>query len=135
MDQRGAEEKWPMEDRFWLEVRPPCPSHISQPAEPALHSIASEIAGRLLTYSIDVRRELSLSKSIPLLIMCARIVVHSQGMVEGGSGVVLTWLAVSYFVRLQGEAQRQAISSYVLRNAAPLPGTAAGFLLLDEGYR
>ncbi|GMN68681.1 hypothetical protein TIFTF001_037737 [Ficus carica] len=40
-------------------------------------------------------------------------------------GVVLTWLAVSYFVRLQGEAQRQAISSYVLRNAAPLPGTAA----------
>ncbi|GMN28707.1 hypothetical protein TIFTF001_050555 [Ficus carica] len=67
--------------------------------------------------------------------MCARIVVHSQGMVEGGSGVVLTWLAVSYFVRLQGEAQRQAISSYVLRNAAPLPGTAAGFLLLDEGYR
>ncbi|GMN31035.1 hypothetical protein TIFTF001_044540 [Ficus carica] len=74
-------------------------------------------------------------RSIPLLIMCARIVVHSQGMVEGGSGVVLTWLAVSYFVRLQGEAQRQAISSYVLRNAAPLPGTAAGFLLLDEGYR
>ncbi|GMN18840.1 hypothetical protein TIFTF001_048543 [Ficus carica] len=50
-------------------------------------------------------------------------------------GVVLTWLAVSYFVRLQGEAQRQAISSYVLRNAAPLSGTAAGFLLLDEGYR
>ncbi|GMN66552.1 hypothetical protein TIFTF001_035612 [Ficus carica] len=30
-----------------------CPSHISQSAEPALHSIASEIAGRLLTYSID----------------------------------------------------------------------------------
>ncbi|GMN66858.1 hypothetical protein TIFTF001_035923 [Ficus carica] len=62
-----------------------CPSHISQSAEPALHGIASEIAGRLLTYSIDVRRELSLSNSIPLHIMCARTVVHSQGMVEGGS--------------------------------------------------
>ncbi|GMN70223.1 hypothetical protein TIFTF001_039268 [Ficus carica] len=67
-----------------------CPSHISQSAEPALHSIASEIASRLLTYSIDVRRELSL-------------------------GYLLFY--------------------YVLRNAAPLPGTAVGFLLLDEGYR
>ncbi|GMN59737.1 hypothetical protein TIFTF001_028824 [Ficus carica] len=44
----------------WL--RATCPSHISQSAAPAFHSIASEIAGRILTYSIDVRRELSLSK-------------------------------------------------------------------------
>ncbi|GMN37677.1 hypothetical protein TIFTF001_042671 [Ficus carica] len=47
---------------FFNSICSKCPSHISQSAEPVLHSIASEIAGRLLTYSIDVRRELSLSK-------------------------------------------------------------------------
>ena len=53
-----------------------CPSHISQSAAPAFHSIASEIAGRILTYSIDVRRELSLSKYNYYIRDTKHIIVH-----------------------------------------------------------
>ncbi|GMN61454.1 hypothetical protein TIFTF001_030544 [Ficus carica] len=59
-----------------------CPSHISQSAEPALHSIASEIAGRLLTYSIDVRRELSLSKYNCYIRDIKHIIMHEPVMIS-----------------------------------------------------
>ncbi|GMN70326.1 hypothetical protein TIFTF001_039371 [Ficus carica] len=44
-----------------------CPSHISQSAAPAFHSIASEIAGRLLTYSIDATKGLCCRRSCTYL--------------------------------------------------------------------
>ncbi|GMN46916.1 hypothetical protein TIFTF001_016094 [Ficus carica] len=44
-----------------------CPSHISQSAAPAFHSIASEIAGRILTYSIDATKGLCCRRSCTYL--------------------------------------------------------------------
>ncbi|GMN60376.1 hypothetical protein TIFTF001_029472 [Ficus carica] len=109
-----------------------------------LHRPVSGIADRLLTYSLNISHELSPTVAVSIPHFTVRRTSPPQycirdcwqvAYLQHRRGVVLTWLAVSYFVRLQGEAQRQAISSYVLRNAAPLPGTATGFFLLDEGYR
>ncbi|GMN19098.1 hypothetical protein TIFTF001_045131 [Ficus carica] len=69
-----------------------CPSYISQSAAPALHSIASEIAGRLLTYSIDVRHNDRLSpvmSYVMLLLFRVQLQVSSCLMKDIDKSLIL----------------------------------------------
>ncbi|GMN60075.1 hypothetical protein TIFTF001_029158 [Ficus carica] len=100
-----------------------CPSHISQSAAPAFHSIASEIAGRILTYSIDCPSHISQSAAPAFHSIASEI-----------AGRILTY-SIDATKGLCCRRSRTYLSRYVLRSAASPLVTAAGFLLLVEGHR
>ncbi|GMN42762.1 hypothetical protein TIFTF001_011971 [Ficus carica] len=93
--------------------------------------LVSTVAVRLLTYSIDCPYR---ARNYGLTLAIAQPDLTRVGKTQASSLAIITFI-VSYLDRiLINWRSCTYLSCYVLRSAASPLGTAAGFLLLDEGH-